>query len=53
MPDDSCLLVLNLCFPCGLRFGSGVLKVYIDDLDRPVLSLPISLNNTLALESGM
>ena len=35
-----------------LQFGSGVLKVYLDDLDRPILSLPIIINNTLALMGG-
>lgn len=35
-----------------LRFGSGVLKVFVDDLDRPVLSLPLIINNTLALMGG-
>jgi len=35
-----------------LQFGSGVLKIFLDDLDRPVLTCPISINNTLALAPG-
>ncbi|MFN9907912.1 MAG: hypothetical protein ACK56F_17575, partial [bacterium] len=32
--------------------GAGTLKLWIDDLDRPILTFPLNLGNILALTEG-
>ena len=36
-----------------LRTGSGLLQVWIDDFTRPVLTAPLNINSTLALDGGL
>ncbi|KAJ1487453.1 hypothetical protein T484DRAFT_2228249 [Baffinella frigidus] len=36
-----------------LHGGGGVLIIWVDDLTRPVLSVPVNLTSTLSLDAGM